>query len=282
MRSLPIAQSPGGLRECSRVTQEFDMTYDRSKMPLNGEAEIGLARAQQPRSVMPHPRVDRREVENLRLINARLVREIAVLKEREAQTQKLADRDALTGLYNRRRLFELLDLAIAEAAQQWQCVGLLFIDLNGFKSINDEYGHAAGDKILTTVAARIAARVRTGDIVCRYGGDEFVVVLPNVPDADAAAVSLVADTIRQRVALPYRIDGVEQHLTAAIGESMYPQDGESAEVLLQRADQDMYRLKARLSRPMVSLGSAPQPRPSRRRNDKSKLRMTADNPGGDL
>ena len=82
-------------------------------------------------------------------------------------------------------MLELLEAAIAEAARQWQCVGLLFIDLNGFKGINDEYGHAAGDKILTTVATRIAARVRTGDFVCRYGGDEFVVVLPSVPDAHA-------------------------------------------------------------------------------------------------
>jgi diguanylate cyclase (GGDEF)-like protein len=150
-------------------------------------------------------------------------------------------------------------------------VGLLFIDLNGFKGINDEYGHAAGDRILTTVATRIAARVRTGDLVCRYGGDEFVVVLPSVPDA--AAVTRVADTIRERVALPYWIQGNEQHLTAAIGESMYPHDGDSAEVLLHRADQAMYRLKTRLARPMMSLGAMPYQRLSRRRNDPT---------GGDL
>jgi diguanylate cyclase (GGDEF)-like protein len=194
-----------------------------------------------------------------------LVRELAALKEREAQAQRLADRDALTGLYNRRRMLELLEAAIAEAALQWQCVGLLFIDLNGFKGINDEYGHAAGDNILTSVAMRIAGRVRTGDFVCRYGGDEFVVVLPSVPDA--AAVTRVADTIRERVALPYWIHGNEQHLTAAIGESMYPHDGDTAEVLLHRADQAMYRLKARLARPMMSLGTTPYQRLSRRRND---------------
>ena len=134
-------------------------------------------------------------------------------------------------------------------------MGLLFIDLNGFKGINDKYGHAAGDKILTTVATRIAARVRTGDIGCRYGGDEFVVVLPGVPDA--ACRERVADTIRERVSLPYWIEGNEQQLTASIGESMYPYDGENAEVLVHRADQAMYRLKARLSRPMVSLGTLP-------------------------
>ncbi len=148
------------------------------------------------------------------------------------------------------------------------CVGLLFIDLNGFKGINDEYGHAAGDRILTTVARRIAGRVRTGDVVGRYGGDEFIVILPGIPDA--AAVTRVADTIRERVALPYRIEGSDQHLTAAIGESMYPQDADTAEVLLKRADQAMYRLKAHLARPMISIGSRPSMRPSRRLNDRSK------------
>jgi diguanylate cyclase (GGDEF)-like protein len=127
---------------------------------------------------------------------------------------------------------------------------------------------------------RIAARVRTGDFVCRYGGDEFVVVLPNVPDA--AGVTRVADTIRQRVALPYWIQGNEQHLTAAIGESMYPHDGQSAAELLHRADQAMYRLKARLARPMVSLGSMPHHPPSRRRDDRSEPGLDGDLTGGDL
>jgi diguanylate cyclase (GGDEF)-like protein len=245
-------------------------------MLLNGDVVPSVARPL--RSVERPSSNARRELDILRATNAHLVRELAALKEREAETQRLADRDGLTGLYNRRRMMELLDSAITEAAQQ--CVGLLFIDLNGFKGINDEYGHAAGDKILTTVATRITARVRTGDFVCRYGGDEFVVVLPNVPDA--AAVSRVADMIRERVALPYWIQGNEQHLTAAIGESMYPRDGDSAEVLLHRADQAMYRLKARLSRPMMSLGSTPYQRLSRRRNDKSQPRRDGDPTGSDL
>jgi diguanylate cyclase (GGDEF)-like protein len=251
------------------------MAYGRSKLFLNA----GRVQLAEPalRGALRDPtelrvstdetaELQRAELQRLRSSNTRLLRELAVLKEREAQAQRLADRDDLTGLYNRRRMAELLGSAIAEAAPQSQCVGLLFIDLNGFKCVNDEYGHAAGDKILTTVATRIAARVRTGDFVCRYGGDEFVVILPNVPDAHA--VTRVADTIRERVALPYWIRGCEQHLTAAVGESMYPHDGKSADELLRRADQAMYRLKARLARPMLHFGSTPPPRPARRRNDK--------------
>jgi len=211
-----------------------------------------------------------REIESLRAINAHLLHELAALKAREAETQRLADRDGLTGLYNRRRMLELLEGAISDAVLQDLHVGFLFIDLNGFKAINDKYGHAAGDKILTTVAARISARVRTGDICCRYGGDEFVVILPGVPDP--FPVSRVADAIRERVSLPYWIGNEQQQLTASIGESMYPYHGENAAKLLHRADEAMYRLKARIVRPTLTVPPAPPPRLTRRRNDKSKPR----------
>jgi GGDEF domain-containing protein len=139
------------------------MAYGRSKMLLNGD--LLTTGAVPLRSVVRTPGTAHQELEALRSTNARLLRELAALQQREAQAQRLADRDGLTGLYNRRRMLELLDSAITEATQLYQCVGLLFIDLNGFKGVNDEYGHAAGDKILIAAAMRSAARGRIGEFV---------------------------------------------------------------------------------------------------------------------
>jgi diguanylate cyclase (GGDEF)-like protein len=209
------------------------------------------------------------EIDTLRSINAHLVREIAVLKRREAQAQRLADRDGLTGLYNRRRMSELLSAAIAEASLQRHLLGLLFIDLDGFKRVNDRYGHAMGDELVINVGRRIAARARSGDIVCRYGGDEFIVLLPRV--RDRAAALEVAANIGERVALPHRIGGTELRVTAAIGVSVYPEDGHNAAQLLHRADERMYGAKVLMRESSEEPGISPAP--SRRRDDKSKRRF---------
>jgi diguanylate cyclase (GGDEF)-like protein len=204
----------------------------------------------------------RREIDTLRLINAQLVQQVALLEEREAQAQRLADRDGLTGLFNRRKVLDLLQSSIAAATLHGQRVALLFVDLNGFKGVNDHYGHAAGDELLTKVASRIAGRARAGDYVCRYGGDEFVVILSRV--ADLAAARQVADSIASRVAMPYRIGGAQVYLSAAVGVSIHPDEAESAAELIRRADESMYRAKARWQGPR----EWPRPAPVRRRDDR--------------
>ena len=268
------------------------MAYGRSKLLFSPEVpavDIPILRRAVPPPAKPGARSDvalhagalnavaedladaaaaKRELEHLRALNARLRRELAALQLREAEALRLADRDGLTGLYNRRRMFELLNAAIADVGQQTPNVGLLFIDLNGFKAVNDIYGHAAGDRILTTVATRMSARVRTGDIVCRYGGDEFVVVLPNLPDA--GCLTPIAEAVAERIALPYWIKGHEQHLSAAVGEAVYPRDGVDAESLLHRADENMYMVKNGTAHRATS-GAADAgalQRLCRRRNDK--------------
>jgi len=238
---------------------------------LNGSSRAGVSRLRGIAGTDLRVGAELREIESLRADNDQLRRDLAALKVREAETQRLADRDDLTGLYKRRRMLELLETAISDAVKQDLHVGLLFIDLDRFKAINDAYGHAAGDLMLTMVAARISARVRAGDVCCRYGGDEFVVILPGVPDP--FPVSRVAEAIRERISLPYWIYGQQLQVTASIGGSMYPYHGENAALLVHRADEAMYRVKERIVGPSFSFSRSLQQLLTRRRNDKLKPRV---------
>lgn len=161
----------------------------------------------------------------------------------------LAQHDELTGLHNRNAFYERFDQSLALARRHGKQMGLLFIDLDNFKSINDVLGHNSGDVILSALAGKLKSCVRAADTVCRYGGDEFVVLLGEIAQPDHAYA--VADKIREAAAVPMVIGGQEVALQLSIGVSVYPDNGDSADELLKKADMAMYRVKALNRRPVA-------------------------------
>jgi two-component system cell cycle response regulator len=149
--------------------------------------------------------------------------------------------DALTGLPNRRLLMDRLSLAIAHARRNTSTMAVMFVDLDGFKQVNDTLGHDAGDTLLGMVADRLVAAVREEDTVARMGGDEFVIGLWESAHADGVAG--LASKVIQAVSRPYRIQGREVRITASVGVAIYPTHGKEAETLMKRADQALYEAK---------------------------------------
>jgi len=153
----------------------------------------------------------------------------------------LAQHDALTDLPNRMMLNDRLTQAISLARRNHHLLAVLFLDLDGFKNINDSLGHSIGDKLLQSVSARLLACVRKSDTVSRQGGDEFVVLLPEVTQAADAAIS--AAKIITELKKAYSIGEHRLHVTASIGISTYPDHGENGETLIKNADTAMYHAK---------------------------------------
>ncbi|MBB4933645.1 diguanylate cyclase (GGDEF)-like protein [Lipingzhangella halophila] len=149
--------------------------------------------------------------------------------------------DELTGLANRKLLILRTQEALSEAQQRNHRVGLLLLDLDRFKEVNDTLGHPTGDRLLQTVARRLTHSVRPGDLVARLGGDEFAVLLPHVRDATSARE--VATRLRVSLAEPMRLDGMDFDLEASIGIALYPNHAPDFELLMQRADVAMYVAK---------------------------------------
>lgn len=161
----------------------------------------------------------------------------------EARIRYLAHHDALTGLPNRAQLMEQAPRLIARAAGRSDMLGVLFVDLDRFKTINDAMGHSVGDILLKGVARRISEALRPLDQVYRQGGDEFIAVLPEIRGASDAGH--VAERILEAITRPMREAGLELHTTATIGIALFPADGGDTETLLRNADTAMYAAKAR-------------------------------------
>jgi len=168
-------------------------------------------------------------------------RDVSAARARAEQLAHLAQHDPLTGLPNRLLFSDRVGQAISLARRHKGHAAVLFLDLDGFKQINDSLGHTVGDGLLQSVAKRLQACVRDPDTVCRHGGDEFALLLQDIhrPQDAAATASRVLSTLGE----VYSVDGHQLHITASIGVSVYPDDGLDAETLIGNADTAMYRAK---------------------------------------
>ncbi|WP_420238295.1 putative bifunctional diguanylate cyclase/phosphodiesterase [Telmatobacter bradus] len=169
-------------------------------------------------------------------------RDVSAAHAQAAEITHLVEHDPLTGLPNRLLLNDRLDQAIARSGRKTSTMAVLFLDLDGFKHINDSLGHPVGDLLLQSVAERLQGCIRAPDTVSRQGGDEFVVLLNDTQNAESAAMT--AKRILNAIALPHDIKGRDLNVTASIGISVFPCDGVNAETLIKNADTAMYQAKA--------------------------------------
>jgi diguanylate cyclase (GGDEF)-like protein/PAS domain S-box-containing protein len=170
-------------------------------------------------------------------------RDVSEARSMRLKMTHLAQYDFLTDLPNRLLLKDRITQAISLSRRHGKPLAVLFLDLDGFKHINDSLGHEIGDKVLQLVAQRVVACLRTSDTVSRHGGDEFVILLSEVADPGDAAFS--AEKILTALARPHAISELNVNLSASIGISIYPQDGHDAETLIKNADTAMYQAKGK-------------------------------------
>jgi diguanylate cyclase (GGDEF)-like protein len=168
--------------------------------------------------------------------------QMASLYHKQDELEHLASHDPLTGLPNRKRFMERLDASIREAAESGAQLAVLFVDLDRFKQINDQFGHAIGDAVLVAVSRRLQHVLRSGDVVARLGGDEFIVLVKGLQASDA--VLTIAAKIKRALDEALVIHEQAMVIGASIGISQYPQDGLDAEALLSSADAAMYAAKS--------------------------------------
>jgi len=171
-----------------------------------------------------------------------IVRDIRDRVEAQARIHHLAHHDALTGLPNRMAFIARANALLAQAQASGQSLALLFVDLDHFKRVNDSLGHPVGDMLLQTVAERITGTLREADLVARFGGDEFVLLLAGPTSADAVAE--VAGKLVAAVGAPLRVEGASISVTPSIGVALFPAHGQSAADLIKHADTAMYQAKA--------------------------------------
>ena len=212
------------LNTMSIAVGRFSMTHPILGLPLTRQDEIGqLARSFDE-------------------MQQQIQQQFTELQANRQELEHLARHDVLTGLPNRRLFMERLDNALARAKRSQTPLAVIFIDMDHFKAINDQWGHDAGDAALQWVAQQLLNHTRKTDTVARLGGDEFVVLLDNQVDAEQLA--MIAQKLLDSMREPWMFDGQPCKIELSMGISLYPQNGETADALLNSADNAMYRVKS--------------------------------------
>lgn len=212
--------------------------------PLN-QISLAIAHFSKNLSLQPLPTERGDELgtlaRDIRAMQEKILGQIIELNTNQQELQHMAHNDPLTGLPNRRLFFDRLQHAISNAERSGKLLGLLYVDLDHFKEINDNHGHAAGDEVLGTVAHLLGSVTRSGDTVARLGGDEFVILFDEVESR--ATLLGIAQKLLALLQNRLLIDGKDLQVRASLGISLYPQDGSDAQTLLQNADRAMYSSK---------------------------------------
>lgn len=229
------------------LTDARGKTYSiATKRSLHKDAAGNLFLVGVIRDITERKRVE----EELRRTTVELSRSNEQLKLSRDRLHRLAYYDSLTGLANRKLFYESLNKSLEWAKQNNRLIGLLYLDLDGFKQVNDTLGHDFGDLLLKAAAGRITNCVRNSDLVARLGGDEFTVILPGIKCVED--VVIVARKILQTLSQPFMLEGHTIAVTASIGSSLYPRDGQTPEILIKKADMAMFGAK-RLGRNQYQL-----------------------------
>ena len=239
--SNPSNDSTAAVARAARELAQLHQQVDQVRKVLSGLKQ-SLIEAE---SQLDSSRAAQLVAANEHLMQVALQAHIHVDSVEQAlqQVSEAAQLDVLTRLPNRIVLFNHFAQAAAMADRSGQRVAILFIDLDNFKQINDTLGHAAGDEVLKLMAHCLSSSVRKADTVCRHGGDEFLILLPELPDVTAAV--RIADKVIAALATPQHVGEHVLRLAASIGISIYPDDGADADTLIDRADAAMYRAKRR-------------------------------------
>jgi len=240
------ALTKGQCRFCSSsLHKNFITPLDLSKMTIKQNMQVEPITLEDQRMVLiqvTDVTGHQSRVSQLKNILRVIEIENEQIKAAESDIREKALHDPLTGIPNRILLYDRITHEIDITNRRGNMMALLFLDMDGFKKINDTYGHDAGDKLLKAFAVRVGGCVRQSDTVARLGGDEFVILLPDINNKED--VLQVGRKIRDRCEKPYQIDDQEFSVTVSIGISVYPADGKEVDTLLKKADSAMYTVKA--------------------------------------